>query len=808
MPFMIESRQTNEINNKDREHFLAFKMKDNYSFKYIPESHFKQVVKSVQRQRRKEDEERIWTSFVKEQELNSLKFNKNDIHWSMEDVKDLFQENMQDIDTELKRLREDALPECNKGICSCKFNNKTEKTTYVEANSVRDDSEKQKFLIKDKDTNNTDIQIPILQGNVSNCKETEGTKRGFKSKAKISLSDPVITQKKHYTSQLLHTTNHFENNSDSDLSNNRSDIVCVQPDPLIIEKILSMQKKVAELLNEISFRLCKIPLPDGDRDLKRRQQQTTEFAIRFSRNYLYNLNRLLVSIQRHVRALSINARLNQCQKNIAFHQDKIKQELIAAYQLLIQALNAYCKHIPNSTLDGHPKKLQNVLQIVCDLRDICNKVEISTNYLCAGDANTLLVEKELQDKIDGILSKLKLSLGDKCQSTNHRNIESTVTLAPTSLRNKRCSYKKNLSSRLSMYSVDVPKTNQRRKNNLRSKNYSCQKEKKYNVVETKNTHNRHCLVPELLYPSPVTQSSSSRDVVWIDEMKNVNYLKEDDIRTMMDEVIVDSDNNSNLDTRTKCSNTIRMVQESKVLQKKPSVEILKSKHTDDKDIDIKEHHFTNDDDLIKKVTRITKGHLSTLVPVISGLMTLVSKKQHEPEAQPTSEASMETLIEFLQKYQSPKDSDTKASSTDDSCKHSHIKLNGLSEIQKYGENVQLVCVSSMDKESKLVQCDASCQADNQTASISDRKNINFDTKNEIVLNVSKETELQFLAYRHEYKKMCQSKPMYSSSTQNKPWDIVAWISDKLVEELMIEIANELQMPDLIQKMFEMEFQEV
>lgn len=44
--------------------------------------------------------------------------------------------------------------------------------------------------------------------------------------------------------------------------------------------------------------------------------------------------------------------------------------------------------------------------------------------------------------------------------------------------------------------------------------------------------------------------------------------------------------------------------------------------------------------------------------------------------QPILETSMETLMEFLQKYQSSKDSDTKASVTDDNCKRSQLKLNG------------------------------------------------------------------------------------------------------------------------------------
>lgn len=250
---------------------------------------------------------------------------------------------------------------------------------------MRNNFPKEKFSRKNESTRGTNILIPVSQeDNALNCKESDGSRKVCRLRPKKSLSDPSIAQKKRFTNRLLRAANHFENNSDSDSSNNRDDIVRIQPDPVTIQKILSMQKKIIELLNEISFRLHRIPLPDGDNDMRRRQQQTMEFAIRFSRNYLYDLNRLLISIQRQ---LSSRAGLKQRRRNIAFYQDIIKQKLIAAHQLLIQALNAYCKHIPNSVLEGHPTKLQELLQVVCNLRDICSKVEISTNCLCLGDTN-------------------------------------------------------------------------------------------------------------------------------------------------------------------------------------------------------------------------------------------------------------------------------------------------------------------------------------------------------------------------------------------------------------------------------------
>ncbi|XP_033343027.2 uncharacterized protein LOC117230063 isoform X2 [Megalopta genalis] len=723
MNFLINSKKCDEINNKDKEHILSFEMDKDYKFKYTPESHFKHVVKSVQRQRCKDDEERIWTSFVKEQEFNNVRFPEKNIHLSMQSVKDLIQENIQDVDRELKRLQEDALPERNKGICNCKLNNRNENITSVESNSVRNNSANHKLQRKNKGAYDTNILIPISQEDITDYQDFKTSKTMLKPRTKKSLSDSSIIQKNLYTGQLLQATNHFENDSDSDsnLSDNRMDVVHVQADPFTIHKLLSMQKKVSTLLNEISFRLSKIPLPDGNDDLKRRQQQTTEFAVRFSRNYLYNLNRLLTSIRRHIGAVS--SRTKQYHRSITFHQDMIKQKLIAAYQLLIQALNAYCKHIPNSIHESQSTKLQNVLQVVSDLKDICNKVEITTNCFCSGDVNAMPVEKDPQDDIDTIVSKLKLNLQCKEQSASRKHIETTVTPMRTSLQNGRqLNKKKNLSSRLSMYSIDVPKTNQRKSTDLKGKNNH--RERKCKVVDTKNVHVQHFAVPELLYPSPATHTSSSRDTVLIDCSKKMNYLKDDDIKTMMDEVPIDSENK-------------------------------------------------------------TDSH-----------------------PQPISETSMETLMKFLQKYQSPKDSDTQALLMDDSCKRSYFTANSSSEIQKRNNNVQLICMSSMDKNSKTRQCDVSCQADETAINIyGDKKATHTNNKHKLELTISKEAEQRILAYRHEYSKACQSRPMYSSNTQNKPWDIVAWISDKLVEELIMETAKELEPVGVIQKLYEMEFQE-
>lgn len=55
-----------------------------------------------------------------------MRFDKKDVDYSIKNIKDLLQENIQNVDRELKRLEEDALPERSKGIQNPKSNVKNE----------------------------------------------------------------------------------------------------------------------------------------------------------------------------------------------------------------------------------------------------------------------------------------------------------------------------------------------------------------------------------------------------------------------------------------------------------------------------------------------------------------------------------------------------------------------------------------------------------------------------------------------------------------------------------------------------------
>lgn len=97
-----------------------------FLFKYVPANHFKYIVKDVRRQRCREEEEDVWASFVRQQEMNG--YNKNCIQ-SVHSIKQLLDEGMKEADKELRRLELDTLSDRSRK--ECKISNNKKKRTKV-----------------------------------------------------------------------------------------------------------------------------------------------------------------------------------------------------------------------------------------------------------------------------------------------------------------------------------------------------------------------------------------------------------------------------------------------------------------------------------------------------------------------------------------------------------------------------------------------------------------------------------------------------------------------------------------------------
>ncbi|XP_015172526.1 PREDICTED: protein PFC0760c [Polistes dominula] len=745
MSFLLATSQSaSYLANKEKEDLLySDEGEENYNFKYISGNQFKYIIKDVQRRRCRDEEEREWYKFVKQQELD---VNLSTKRYNRED-------------RELRRLEEDALPEYKLGSYVEDSERNDHKSIYSEEEEEEDDIPNKIIKTKSNDTIIIDMDQSILkEDSLPYRRRTVKSKRS--SDLKKTLSD-IVQSKQPKES---HVACNFEHNSNLELSiedeSDKEDNISLQADPITVHRIIIMQQRISELLDEILFRLDKIPLPDGELDLKRRQQRVMEFCIRLSRNYLYDLTRYVNDIQKHVHAVSPSVKIKSSHRSITLHMQIIEQKLIAAHQLLLHALTAYCRHIPSSIPHGHSKKIKELLKIVIDLKDICDHIELTKNYFASGDTCTLPREKEMETKCNAILSKLRLSSGTESQLDDHNTVSNLVIPINVS-RRKNHSKHKNLETRLKMYNNNTNNNN----NNNNNKNSSVYhiKDKKPSASRNKIIYNEHLSLPQQPNSSPIT-NASSKGIIEDDKMYNTS-LKEDDIKTIMSTVPIDSDNDINLEIQSKRSTK---------LSKKTKVT---------KDLPNKLHNVKySKDELKHNKRRSSHSHLCN---------DPMNKKYG-------SATSDEVLYEFLQKSQHFQDFNDKDVSTSDftsrTLKKCHTSKN--KEEIKQG-NMQLIYLSSLDNVSNEQTC---CNSTNYLDNLQSQNGA-------IQLIISKETEVKFLKYRAEYYNLFQSSPMYSNNTQNKPWDIVAWISDKLVDELINEIAKELEMQDIIQKMYQLEFKE-
>ncbi|KAG7198786.1 hypothetical protein KM043_001767 [Ampulex compressa] len=771
MSVVVNSWHTDHLINKEGDFSFCHSEKEAYNFKYVPESHFKCIVKSVQRRKCKEEEERIWSKFIRQQESNGLNCAKRDIRPSMRCAKELLQESIDEVDRELKRLKEEAIPNGSKSI--------------REENDVLTNTKRR----TEKVLSSQNGAVPlILKGQtMSTCDDSQESQEDYTPNLRKSLSDLSVRRGTNVVQR------HFDKASNAQrglkictlFDDKIEKSYCVKLDPIMAQKVLTIQSRVSELLDEILFRLCTIPLPEDDRDLKRRQQRATEFAIRFSRNYLYDLHRQIADIRRHTNAAVSAERAEKGGKGSAIHTQAAVQKLLSAHQLLLHALVAYCKHIPGSILIGHLAKLKEVLEIVINLSEACRKLQIFTCDIGSGDTPTSPLEKNVEIKCNNILSKLKLISNSRCQLPKHSSGTSKMKCMTALLTNKKNSYCKDLPNRFSMYSMNckIPKCSPKDR-----KGGSHKKKTGHSVVHREESQSSLRQLSEQLYPSPATNTSSSKDTVRNHCGKHNICIKEDNIQTMMDIALTDSESDSDSSKKTKVVHTT-------------------------------EGGIEKEDDAVERVTTIAEQNLSSLVPIIADLMTFIPKKENSLEDDSTSEPSTNVLLACLQKYQSAKQLSTNVKDDDPhSCAfNANVEHECRNKTSKGdGENMRLIVMTSEDDNGEILQRDISHQGKPRefpkTHNAKAKDSVSKDTVGPLVkggvhLDISEKTASEFLKYRHQYLAQCQSRPMYSGNNRNKPWDIVVWISDKLVDELLVDVAKELEIRDVIQKLFELEFRE-
>ncbi|XP_066596981.1 putative leucine-rich repeat-containing protein DDB_G0290503 isoform X3 [Prorops nasuta] len=667
MSFLVRSPLTNYLSNDKKNLLFSDEESNSYALKYIPANQFENVIKNVRRKKVKEEEEHLWSLYVNELKTREARSSnrKSVSKFKVGKVNDLCYEQDDDLDSEPFRLEKDI------------HINQTKKLLSTTIPSLDKNLSIKHKLKERKSMRSKTVERICSFNNIQNA-DNENNKCTIMKENAINCQSPLESTLNNESIFVLNDKPHLELN----YNDNKESASYIKPDPEITYKISLIQKKLIEVLNEIFHQLGKIPLPDGEDDIKRRKQRALEFAIRFSRQYLYDLNRNITEIQRNLLVFVPDAKIKLNKKGFAFYMQAIEHKLLSTYQILLNALIAYDKHIPGSILKCYPEKLKEVLQITITIKDIFKQFQ-PDNHAASGDSNLPSLGEEIQNKCNAILAKLH-----------------EISLETQKKDSGLLSTKRNKTERALSY---------RWKGSV--------------------------------YPKGIQKAANKQSLV------NQNG-----------------------------------------------------------------HH-----------SKQTKDNLSSLVPIVANLLSDVNNKHQQAfntETLPLS--SLETLHQYLEEQKSlnnPKSNDHLTIKCKTHNNHKKINLKPIhlkskrsieSENKNIVENMQLINVSSERYgNNEPLFCSVSCQVNNEKIiKIGKAENIYLhkkDTKTPII--ISETTKFNLQKYRDDYQSSLKLDPMYNTNSQNKPWSVVDWISDTLVNELIGDIAKEFEMNDVIQKLFQLEFQE-
>ncbi|XP_022916303.1 putative leucine-rich repeat-containing protein DDB_G0290503 [Onthophagus taurus] len=200
----------------------------------------------------------------------------------------------------------------------------------------------------------------------------------------------------------------------------------------VLDKTLKCMEDIRILID------TGIITPDGDDDFDRRRKRSVEFASRFSRNYLYQLNRQVNDI------LQITMQLSGDDTNKML---SIRQKLVTSYQTLLQGLQAYYNHLPVSITNAVPEKVRELLKLtssLCEIHRTSTPKDLNSNE-----------KEEIIDVFEVRSRSLLEKINEKffCpQPLSVRNI-TPMESSYAKTGNKSLKKKKNPKDRLAMYSL-------------------------------------------------------------------------------------------------------------------------------------------------------------------------------------------------------------------------------------------------------------------------------------------------------------------------------------------------------------------
>ncbi|XP_057663405.1 uncharacterized protein LOC130898261 isoform X1 [Diorhabda carinulata] len=555
--------------------------------------------------------------------------------------------------------------------------------------------------------------------------------------------------------------------------------VKIIPESVFEKKFKTFIEKSLQVLSEIRNLLDKgIEPPDGDEDISRRKLRVKEFSNRFSRNYLYPIIRQIDDLSRFKQP-----------------HNSSNQKMLSAYHVIYNGLLAYQNHLPTSIGSCSFDKLKMLLKHSMDLCDIHYKLVPN------GDENGY------NDFIQSYKHNAEVTLQKaEDQLTNHPDIITSLQLNSVHFRTEHKTPKpnkkpkNNLEDRLYMYSsATVPK-----KDSLWKKAADAVGKKKLTIKSRYKTaqfkHRPPLQQVKTEVTVPIAQSNCK-----ISTKKSISELKkdcishpinDDNISTMiqMNDEANDRGNQEKDETNKELMNheeivvkLLQLVLEMKEKKKKDSCGGNDQRFNNGKVADILEKIKSSCDyEVLKK----TLNELESDEKWENGNLELKIVESAESFPMKSSRIKKEPTV----------------------------TVTGV-------KNAKLICIqddNSIETDydnSKDDQTEKSLKLNSDIRTDSSKENIKNGQKPYTMLSMKRSTKstkylqmlpkdyaLNIIQYKIDFHKHCKSTPMYRKNTKMTPWILMDQLSDKILNLALLRVAKEVEISEVLEKMYQSELQ--
>ncbi|XP_050675751.1 uncharacterized protein LOC126972763 isoform X2 [Leptidea sinapis] len=409
------------------------------NLKYVDNEALEQTWKSSRRERKKQQEQKIWEEFVKEQDIiNSVCADDpyQFINQLSEDkIKELLEAELEAMrmerkaNAEIEELKQKEILENSIETGNMEETSDNHHVVFMEEKEA-DDGDVFHIYGDDKDDDVSGPEDEVL----SDATTPPPTVREKPEESR----EPA-----HKTSDLVCSTKSSEN------------VTSVVENSIYCAKVKELRAKIDAELNDIILTLETKDIVNLDpTTIPKIMKRSTEFCSRFSRNHLYQLSRQIQDLRRH------NSHPLPFAKNTHFQSQIVR--VASLHQNSLHALQIFHKSIQQTACMGDSGDLlKSLLQTVLEMGQVCGELVVPPGL---GATNLYLDAIQFScEKLQCVIEEYTLKLSEFLNSTENTSNSCSKRSSRLKTNMKSAKWSKpggpksfgETEPRLSMYSLDL-----------------------------------------------------------------------------------------------------------------------------------------------------------------------------------------------------------------------------------------------------------------------------------------------------------------------------------------------------------------